>query len=145
VTAPAADEKSKEGRFQVASNKGSKKNGVTSSTAAPAVHTATTVTMLSFANPPLSDDAGAVASDCAKQGFAVIGIKIGGPTDVIDFGRFDKQSCIDLANAIEICVDSKGFEVPSLAGTFDVMREHGTQITFANFVKALSKIMKPKA
>jgi hypothetical protein len=110
----------------------------------PATHTAATATMLTFANPPQSDDAASVANDCAKQGFATVGIKIKTPDDVIDFGRFDKQSCIDLANAIEICVDAKGYEVPSLAGTFDVMREHGTQITFSNFVKALTKIMKPK-
>ncbi|HEV2721367.1 MAG TPA: hypothetical protein VG323_15200 [Thermoanaerobaculia bacterium] len=103
-----------------------------------------TATMLTFASPPQSDSAGKVAEACSKKGFATIGINIQGPDDVIDFGRFDTQSCIDLANAIEICVDSKGFEVPSLAGAFDVMREKGIQITFANFVKALTSVMKPK-
>jgi len=111
----------------------------------PHVHSAPTAAMLSFANPPLSDNAAAAANVCAKQGFATVGVVIANPTDVIDFSRFDPQSCTDLANSIEICVDGKGFEVPSLAGTFDVLREHGTQITFANFVKGLTSIMKPKA
>jgi len=110
----------------------------------PAVHTAATATMLSFANPPQSEDAATAAQECSEHGFEVVGITISAPGDVIDFGRFDAQSCIDLANAIEICVDGKGFEVPSLAGTFDVMREQGIQMTFANFVKAVTKLMKPK-
>ena len=126
-------------------SKSSKKKGASVSAAAPPVHTAATATMLSFANPPMAEDAEQVADECARQGFATVGVVIHTPSDVIDFARFDTQSCVDLANSIELCVDGKGFEVPSLAGTFDVMREQGTQITFANFVKALTKIMKPKS
>lgn len=129
----------------MASKKSTKKSaGLSTPAASLPVHTMATTTMLSFANPPQAEDAASVAIDCSKQSFSTIGIVIKKSTDVIDFGRFDTQSCIDLANAIEICVDGKGFEVPSLAGTFDVMREHGSQIAFANFVKALAKIMKPK-
>jgi hypothetical protein len=116
-----------------------------SSSPLPAVHNVATATMLRFANPPSADDAATVANNCALHGFKVIGVVISGANTIIDFSRFDTQSCIDLANAIELCVDGEGFEVPSLAGTFDVMREHGTQITFANFVKALTKLMTPKA
>lgn len=129
----------------MASNSSKKKGTPASAASAPPVHTAATATMLSFANPPMTEDAQQVADECARQGFATVGVVIHAPSDVIDFARFDTQSCVDLANSIELCVASKGFEVPSLAGTFDVMREQGTQITFANFVKALTKIMKPKS
>lgn len=111
----------------------------------PPVHTAATATMLAFANPPMAEDAGTVANECATAGFAAVGVVINGPSDVVDFGRFDTQSCVDLANSIEMCVDGKGYELPPLAGTFDVMREHGTQITLGNFVKALTAMMKPKS
>jgi hypothetical protein len=115
--------------------------------AAPAAATAATTatsTMLNFANPPKASTAAAVAAECSQEGFATIGITNVLPTDVIDFSRFDQQSCTDLGDAIVLCVDVNGFSLPALGGTFDIMRVQGTQITFDNFVKAVTVMMKPK-
>jgi hypothetical protein len=111
---------------------------------APAEQTPATATMLSFANPPQTPSAGDVAAQCSQQGFETVGILNPRPADVIDFGRFDPRSCVDLADAIVLCVDSKGFNLPSLGGTFDIMRVQGTQITFDNFTKAIAQMMTPK-
>lgn len=111
--------------------------------AAAAAGTAT-ATMLTFANPAQESTAAAVAADCSQKGFATIGITNVLPTDVIDFSRFDQQSCVDLGDAIVLCVDANGFSLPALGGTFDIMRVQGTQITFDNFVKAVTVMMKPK-
>jgi hypothetical protein len=103
-----------------------------------------TSTMLTFANAPQASTAAAVAADCSQEGFATIGITNVEPADVIDFSRFDQQSCIDLGDAIVLCIDANGFSVPALGGTFDIMRVQGTQITFDNFIKAVTVMMKPK-
>lgn len=110
----------------------------------PAVHTSATATMLTFANPPQSPPAAAVAAQCSQKGFATVGITNVKPTDVIDFSQFDQQSCVDLGDAIVLCVSSSGFSLPALGGTFDIMRVQGTQITFDNFTKAIAQMMKPK-
>lgn len=122
----------------------SKGNPGPSAAGAPAVHTPATATMLTFANPPQSATAGTVAAQCSQKGFTTIGITNVKPADVIDFSRFDQQSCIDLGDAIVICVSSNGFSLPALGGTFDIMRVQGTQITFDNFTKAITQMMKPK-
>lgn len=130
----------------MATKKPSKKKKPSSAIKQPQVHTEATATMLSFANPPAANDAEAVAEECAQAGFAEIGIH--GPlkpSDVIDFGAIDQASCEDLANSIEHCVGSKGFEIPSLSDVFVVMHQKGTKITFSNFIKALTVMMTPKA
>jgi len=99
--------------------------------------------MLTFANPPQASTATAVAAQCSRKGFTTIGITNVQPADVIDFSRFDQQSCIDLGDAIVLCVSSNGFSLPALGGTFDIMRVQGTQITFDNFTKAITQMMKP--
>ena len=102
-----------------------------------------TTTMLTFANPPQTSTAPDVATQCSQQGFTAVGITNLKPADVIDFSRFDQQSCIDLGDSIVLCVSSKGFSLPALGGTFDIMRVQGTQITFDNFTKAVTQMMKP--
>ena len=89
-------------------------------------------------------DAATVASECSQQGFTTIGINDLLPADVIDFSRFDRQSCIDLGDAIVLCVSEKGFTMPAVGGTFDIMRVQGTQITFDTFTKDVQAMMKPK-
>jgi hypothetical protein len=109
----------------------------------PPAPTPAIATMLTFSNPPQTSTAPDVATQCSQQGFTTIGITNLKPDDVIDFSRFDQQSCIDLGDAIVICVSSKGFSLPALGGTFDIMRVQGTQITFDNFTKAITQMMKP--
>jgi len=92
---------------------------------------------------PATATADDVATQCSQQGFTTIGITDVKPADVIDFSRFDQQSCIDLGDAIVLCVSSKGFSLPALGGTFDIMRVEGTQITFDDFTKAITQMMKP--
>jgi hypothetical protein len=109
----------------------------------PPVHTEATATLLAFANP--ADEKDPVARGCVAGGLEVIGIS--GPFQPgfeIDFDAIDEDSCNDLANFIEICVDEKGFKVPALSGAFKLMHEQGTVITFANLVKAIAKLMTPK-
>ncbi len=110
----------------------------------PPAPTPAIATMLTFSNPPQTATAPDVATQCSQQGFTTIGITNLKPADVIDFSRFDQQSCIDLGDAIVLCVSSKGFSLPALGGTFDIMRVQGTQITFDNFTKAVTQMMKPK-
>lgn len=120
-------------------------NGSSSSTdgSVPPAPAPATTTMLTFANPPQTSTAPDVATQCSQQGFTAIGITNLKPADVIDFSRFDQQSCIDLGDSIVLCVSSKGFRLPALGGTFDIMRVQGTQITFDNFTKAITQMMKP--
>jgi hypothetical protein len=107
----------------------------------PKVHTQTTATLLAFAEPPSGGGIQGVANDCTRQGFNAIGITNLQPSDIIDFSdsQFDQKTCNDLGDAIEICVDSKGFTIPNPAGSFDVMHDQGTRITFANLAAALAK------
>jgi len=116
----------------------------TESSTAPANAVPATAIMMAFANPPEAASAATVATDCSQQGFNTIGITNVLPDDVIDFSRFDQQSCVDLGDAIVLCIDTNGFSVPALGGTFDIMRVQGTQITFDNFTKAIAQMMKPK-
>jgi hypothetical protein len=109
----------------------------------PPAPTPAIATMLTYSNPPQTVAAPDVATQCSQQGFTTIGITNLKPADVIDFSRFDQQSCIDLGDAIVLCVSSKGFSLPALGGTFDIMRVQGTQITFDNFTKAVTQMMKP--
>jgi hypothetical protein len=120
-------------------------NGSSSSAdgSVPPAPTPAIATMLTFANPPRTSTPADVATQCSQQGFTTVGITNVKPADVIDFSRFDQQSCIDLGDAIVLCVSSKGFSLPALGGTFDIMRVQGTQITFDNFTKAISQMMKP--
>src|ERR1700686_2217634 len=67
-----------------------------------------TTTMLTFANPPQTSTAPDVATQCSQQGFTAVGITNLKPADVIDFSRFDQQSCIDLGDSIVLCVSSNG-------------------------------------
>jgi hypothetical protein len=120
-------------------------NTGTPANAGPAVRTPATAIMLAFANPPQSPSATTVATECSQQGFNTVGITDVQPADVIDFSRFDQQSCVDLGDAIVLCVDANGFRLPALGGTFDIMRVQGTQITFDNFTKAIVQMMKPQA
>lgn len=130
----------------MASKKGSKKKKAVSSSEGSKVHTNTTATLLAFANPPLATDAQPVARECVSAGLSTIGISgPHQPGDLIDFGAIDRDSCIDFANAIELCVDQHGFIVPALSGTFVIMHEQGTVITFANLVRAIAELMTSKA
>jgi hypothetical protein len=110
----------------------------------PAEDAPATETMMAFAAAPQTPTAATVAVACSQQGFTTIGITNVKPADVIDFGRIDQQSCIDLGDAIVLCVSGNGFNLPALGGTFDIMRVDGTQITFDNFCKAIAEMMKPK-
>jgi hypothetical protein len=94
--------------------------------------------------PAAQTPATMVAVQCSHKGFATVGITNLKPTDVIDFSRFDQQSCIDLGDAIVLCVNSEGFTMPAVGGTFDIMRVQGTQITFDDFTKNIAQMMKPK-
>jgi hypothetical protein len=107
------------------------------------VHTEATATMLTFANPP-ENDSQTVATACSHQGFTAIGINIVSGSDIIDFSLIDSGMCPDLASAIELCVDSKGFFIPALTGTMQVLNQKSVQISFANFAKAIAQLMKPK-
>lgn len=109
------------------------------------VHTETTAALLLFASPPDEVPAQAVARECAAGGLESIGIH--GPfgdDNVIDFSAMDSQSRDDLADFLAICVDQKGFKIPALNGTFDHFHAQGVKMTFGNFVKALTHVMKPK-
>jgi hypothetical protein len=109
------------------------------------VHTEATAALLAFANPPDFAQADAVARECTAQGLVSIGIN--GPFndgDIIDFGPIDEASCQDLAHSIELCVDSKGFEVPALSGAFIKMHANKMTITFGNLVKAITNVMTKK-
>lgn len=108
------------------------------------VHTEATATMLTFANPP-ENDTQTVATNCSHQGFSAVGINIVSGTDIIDFSLIDPSMCGDLASAIELCVDAKGFFIPALTGTMQVLNQKSVQITFANFSKAIAQLIKPKA
>ncbi|MEA2462336.1 MAG: hypothetical protein QOJ98_83 [Acidobacteriota bacterium] len=107
------------------------------------VHTEATATMLTFANPP-ENDPQTVGSSCSNEGFSAIGIRIVSGGDIIDFSLIDPGMCADLASAIELCVDSKGFFIPALTGTMQVLNQKSVQITFANFGKAIAQLIKPK-
>jgi len=109
----------------------------------PTAPTPAVTTMLTFANPPQASTATDVATQCSQKGFTTVGITNVKPADVIDFSRFDQQSCTDLGDSIVLCVSAKGFSLPALGGTFDIMRVQGTQITFENFTKAITQMMKP--
>jgi hypothetical protein len=113
-------------------------NSGSSASNAPAAQTSAN------ANPPQPSSAATVAVQCSHKGFATVGITNLKPTDVIDFSRFDQQSCIDLGDAIVLCVNSEGFTMPAVGGTFDIMRVQGTQITFDDFTKNIAQMMKPK-
>jgi hypothetical protein len=108
------------------------------------VHTEATATMLTYANPP-ENDTQTVAANCSHQGFEAIGIKIVSGADIIDFSLIDPSMCRDLASSIERCVDAKGFFIPALTGTMQVLNQKSVQITFANFSKAIAELIKPKA
>jgi hypothetical protein len=109
------------------------------------VHTEATTTMLSFANPPARSDPQSVATGCSRQGFTTIGINIVSDDQIIDFSLIDPSMCADLASAIELCVDTKGFFIPALTGTLQVLNQKKAQITFGNFCKASAQLIKPKA
>jgi len=85
----------------------------------------------------------AVAAKCSQHGFTTICITNVQPADVIDFSRFDQQSCVDLGDAIVLCIAANGFSIPALGGTFDTMRVNGVQMTFEDFVTAVTQMMKP--
>jgi hypothetical protein len=128
----------------VTTNSSSDENKNTEASAGPADGAPAIAIMLAFANPPQAPSAATVATECSQQGFAAVGITDVQPADVIDFSRFDQQSCVDLGDAIVLCIDANGFSVPALGGTFDIMRVQGTQITFDNFTKAIAQMMKPQ-
>src|SRR5437762_3555937 len=110
-----------------AKKKASSKKKKSTAVEGPLTHDDAMATMLSFANPPSVSDTEKIARLCVEQGLGTIGIPgPHTPDDEIDFGAIDEQSCVDFANSIEICVDSKGFEVPSLAGAFVLMHKKGT-------------------
>jgi hypothetical protein len=92
---------------------------------------------------PQTPTAAAVATECSQNGFTTIGITNVQPADVIDFSRFDQQSCIDLGDAIVLCIAANGFTIPALGGTFDTMRVERMQITFEDFITAVTQMMKP--
>jgi hypothetical protein len=125
----------------------SKRSGSKKSSAKPqAIHTESTATFLAFAEPPFGASADDVARACAAQGLQDIGIQ--GPfsdDDIIDFGAMTGQQCDDLDESIQSCVDGKGFNLPPLGATFDVLRQKGIKLKFANFVKAISAQMTPNA
>lgn len=105
----------------------------------------TTATLLAFSNPPSAVNPEPIALECVSAGLDTIGIPgPHDPSDVIDFGAIDETSCVDFADAIVICLDSKGFVVPSLSGSFVILHEKGTTITVGNLAKAIAAIMKPK-
>ncbi len=106
----------------------------------PAIHTKTTATFLAFAEPPSLEGVQNVAEECTRAGFNAIGITNLQPGNLIDFGddQFDQKTCNDLGDAIEICVTGKGFSIPNLAGTFDVLHDQGTRITGANLIAAVA-------
>jgi hypothetical protein len=110
-----------------------------------AVHSETTATMLTFAEPPADSNPETVATECSRQGFTSIGIAITGPNQIIDFSLIDDPMCADLAASIEICVDSKGFFIPALTGTLQTFHAKGVQIKFSNFAKGIASLMKPKS
>jgi hypothetical protein len=111
-----------------------------------AVHTETTVTMMSFANPPSAAQSSAtVAQACAKSGFSSIGIAVSSSAQIIDFSLIDDGMCQTLASSLEVCVDAGTFSVPALAGTFMIMQQKSAQITFANFITGLTQLMSPKS
>jgi len=123
----------------------SKKSSSKSNGGNQPVHTEATATLLAFSNPPTSATPGQIARDCVTSGLNAIGIH--GPfsdSDKIDFGAIDRQSCIDFGDSVVICIDGKGFIVPSLSGTFVILHEKGTVITFGNLVAAITKMMTPK-
>jgi hypothetical protein len=106
----------------------------------------TTATLLFFANPPAAADPEPIAAGCVSSGLEKIGIPgPHNPSDLIDFGTIDEESCVDFAQAVEICTDENGFVVPSLAGSFVLLHEKGTAITVGNLAKAIALMMKPKA
>jgi len=106
----------------------------------------TTATLLSFANPPAGTDPAPIALGCIESGLDKIGIPgPHQPSDLIDFGAIDEDSCVDFAQAVEICIGENGFFVPSLAGSFVLLHEKGTAITVANLASAIAVLMKPKA
>ena len=126
------------------SSKKSSSQGKAAAAEGPKVHTDATATLLAFANP-LAGDPEPIARECVSVGLETIGIH--GPFEpdfLIDFGGLSRDDCIDFANAIEICVGTKGFGVPALSGPFVIMHEKGITITFANLVKAIAKMMRPK-
>jgi hypothetical protein len=108
------------------------------------VHTEVTTVMLSFANPPTQSDPQSVATDCSRQGFTAIGINIVSDDQIIDFSLIDPSMCADLATAVELCVDTKGFFSPALTGTLRILNQKKAQITFGNFCKAIAQLLKPK-
>ena len=113
----------------------------------PKIHTEATAKLLAFANPPSGSEAEPepVARECVAAGLSTIGIN--GPfqnSQLIDFGAIDRDSCIDFANAIELCVDQRGFEIPAISGTFVIAHEEGVTITFGNLVRTITDLMKPK-
>lgn len=107
----------------------------------PAIHTQTTATLLAFADPPSAAGIPNVAEECTRAGFNAIGITNLQPTDTIDFGddQFTEKTCNDLGDAIEICVDGKGFTIPNLAGSFSTLHQQGSRITVANLIAAIAK------
>ena len=96
-------------------NSNSNENTDPAASAGPAVRTPATAIMLAFANPPQSPSAATVATECSQQGFTTVGITDVQPADVIDFSRFDQQSCVDLGDAIVLCVAANGFSVRARA------------------------------
>jgi hypothetical protein len=130
----------------MASKKSSKSSKAASQPpTAELVHSEATATMLSFANPPVENDPQTVATDCSRQGFTAIGINIVSGAQIIDFSLIDPNMCADLAAAIEICVDTKGFFIPALTGTLQILNQKAVQITFTNFAKAIAQLIKPKS
>ena len=126
------------------SSKSSKKAAAAQPQTEP-VHSEATATMLSFANPPVENDPQTVATDCSRQGFTAIGINIISGAQIIDFSLIDDNMCTDLAAAIEVCVDTKGFFIPAISGTMLILHQKSAQITFTNFAKGIAQLIKPKS
>jgi hypothetical protein len=98
--------------------------------------------LLAFAEPPKASKE-QVAEDCTGAGLTAIGIIGPYPATLpVDFGAISRDACIAFGQTTELCIDSKGFQIDGLAGSFVQLHQRRIVMLFGNLVSAITNLME---